>query len=251
MFGKMIYYDAKAIKEYAAIATGKNQTVPEKHSKEKGIDAQIDVPLVTVGVKNNTVTNYLTTNSLLLECSQFEKLLYGLDDYMDFTMLDDYDITTANRGTIIKFEGFIEIPEQFDLIQIFDRFSSLLDVSIDAAKIDGQSKEIVRAIFDGKNSFTIPMVTDIDGQILCAKAQKENLLLPYEELEELVDESVTILARLSSIMIPAEKHYYDPLKDFMRLNRAMRKKAPQRIEGMEKLYVDGEYRNIDLLAVYV
>jgi hypothetical protein len=72
MFGKMIYYDAKAIKEYAAIASGKNQTVPEKHSKEKGIDAQIDVPLVTVGVKNNIVTNYLTTNSLLLECSQFE-----------------------------------------------------------------------------------------------------------------------------------------------------------------------------------
>ena len=251
MFGKMIYYDAKAIKEYASIASGKNKAVPEKYSQEKGIDAQIEAPLVAVGVKNNTVTDYHTTNSLLLECSQFEKLLDGRDDYMDFTMSDQFDITTANRGSIIRFDGFIEIPEQFDLIQIIDRFSPVLNVSIDAAKIDAQSKEIVRAIFDGNNAFTIPMETDLDGQILCAKARKDNLLIPYEELEELAEESVTILAKLSSVIVQADKYYYDPLKDFMHLNRAMRKRAPERIEGMQKLYVDGEYRNIELLAIYV
>ncbi len=87
--------------------------------------------------------------------------------------------------------------------------------------------------------------------VLCGKAKKENLLIPYEEAEEYAEETVTVLARLSSAVISPDKCFYDPLKDFMHLNRATRKKAPERIEGMEKLYTDAEYRKIDVLAIYV
>ena len=251
MFGKMVYYDAKAISEYSSFAAGKKQAVMEAYSNERGLDAQVGAPPLYVGIKNNTVLNYRATNSLLLECNQFEKLLDGRDDFLDFTISDRYDITTAERSTIIKFNGFPEIPEQFDLIQVLDRFRPFLNASIDATNLEAHNKEVVRALFNGNNSFTVPVVFDLDNHILCGKAHNNNLLVPYEEMEEMADESVTVLARLSSMMIPAEKNYYDPLKDFMHLNRAMRKKAPQRIEGMEKLYVDGEYRNIEILAIYL
>lgn len=251
MFGKMIYYDAKAIREYYALALGENHAVIDNYSKESGVDAKVDASIISVGVKNNKVANYQMANSLLLECSKFEKAISDRDDYLDFTTSDQYDVGTASRGYIIKFEGLMEVPEQFDLIQLLDRFGPFLDSSIEASNVEEKNKDIVRALFNGNDSFTIPLILDLDDFVLCGKVKKENLLISYDEMEEYADEAVTVLARLSSAVISSNKCYYDPLKDFMHLNRAMRKKTPDRIEGMEKLYLDTEYRKVDVLAIYV
>ena len=64
------------------------------------------------------------------------------------------------------------------------------------------------------------------------------------------DEEVTILARVSSNKKRADKPFYDPLKDFLSLNRTARKSLEPRDKSMEPVKVDDDYRMIDVLAIY-
>ena len=59
--------------------------------------------------------------SLLYNCDEFEKLLSGRDDYFDFTQSSDFDLMTMSRGVIIKFDGYIKVPGEFDLTQTIDK----------------------------------------------------------------------------------------------------------------------------------
>lgn len=250
MFGKMIYYDDKTVAEYYSYATGKPYNRLQNQSQENGLNAHLDILSASAGVSKNSTLSYQTTSSLLLECENFERLLAKREDFLDFTTHDEFDLDTANRGTIIKFTGYIEIPEQFDMVQIIDRFKPVLASSIDQQDWEQQNKGIAQAIFEGTDSFSIPLVFELEGRILCAKVKKDHLLVSYDDIEELTTDEVTVLGRLASGIIPKDKCFYDPLKDFMHLNRATRKKTPERIAGLEKLFLDSPYRNIDVLAIY-
>ena len=81
--------------------------------------------------------------------------------------------------------------------------------------------------------------------MLCAKMHQENLIAEYEEYEQ-----VTVLARVSSGIVDSNKPFYDPLKDFMTMNRMMRRGMKDRGEELKALTVDKDYRQIDILAIY-
>ena len=67
----------------------------------------------------------------------------------------------------------------------------------------------------------------------------------YEELE------VTIVARIiSSNSISPKKAFYDPLKDFMTLNRTLRRSMGERGEGLMEICADRDYRMLEVLAIY-
>ena len=63
MFGNLVYYDKEKIDQYTALITGQP---------------------VQSNVNKNIFSAGRTTN-FLLECSKFEELLQGRDDYVDFT----------------------------------------------------------------------------------------------------------------------------------------------------------------------
>ena len=136
------------------------------------------------------------------------------------------------------------------MVQTLDRFKPFLMESINKQDWEEQNKNIAQTLFNGAGSFSIPLIFELAERTLCAKIKKENLLVSYDEIEEITEDEVTVLARISSGVITPEKCYYDPLKDFMHLNRATRKKAPERVAGMEKLFLDSPYRNLDILAIY-
>ena len=71
----------------------------------------------------------------------------------------------------------------------------------------------------------------------------------YEELSE-IDENITILARVTSQFVSSTKPYYDPLKEFMALNRMMRKSMGDRGKEFSPIYVDDQYRMVEVLAIY-
>ena len=77
------------------------------------------------------------------------------------------------------------------------------------------------------------------------------MLVKYENMEEYEELEVTIIARITSgNMVNAEKSFYDPLKDFMTLNRAMRRSMERRADGLNEIYADRDYRMIEILAIY-
>ena len=100
-------------------------------------------------------------------------------------------------------------------------------------------------------STTKQKLIDFDEQLMCSKLISNNMLVKYEDMEEYEELEVTIIARITSgNMVNAKKAFYDPLKDFMTLNRAMRRSIGGRTDGLYEIYADRDYRTIEILAIY-
>ena len=240
MFGNVVYYDRKKMDEYKSIIKGQRNLEIDEYEITNDKGAKLDLKAVGLDINATKAYKAKIQDSLLLNCDEFEKALSGRDDYYDFTTSSDYDITTMRRGTIIK----------FDLIQTIDRFKPMLIASMTTKDMEESEQEALRSFLDSTNA-KIPVLVDFDEQILCSKILSENLQIEYEALEEYEDLEVTILARITSNnSISSSKAFYDPLKDFMTLNRAMRRGMGERTEGLNEIFADVDYRTIEIIAIY-
>lgn len=242
MFGKIIYFDEEKINEYKSALIGKkNIKVNQINvSDDKGID--VNIAIANGSVKASKSYNAEVQDSLLLECNEFE---YALNekkvDYLDFTISDEYDISTTPRGYIIKFDWLLEIANGFDISETLHKYKRFfVDESEDfAAFIEDKSPHI-------------PLLVELDDNLLCAKVDINNLKIDYVELEDYENIEVTILARMiSSNKISKNKAIYDPLKDYITLNRQLRRQfANDRPEELAELYADEDYYAIEIIAMY-
>ena len=250
MFGKIVYFDKKTIEDYKALIKGKRQYEISEYEVYDDKGAGIDLKAVTADAKASKKYKARVVDSPLYDCNEFEKMLKGRDDYFDFTESSAYDLTTIPRGSIIKVDALIEIPEGFDYMHLLDMFKPFLIESINNDDMEESGKETIKYVFKGAKATRIPMICDVDDYLLCTKLTKDNLILEYEELEE-VDESITILARISTGEVNSEKPFYDPLKDFITLNRTLRRSLKDsRGEELAAISVENNYRMIDVLAIY-
>ncbi len=249
MFGKIIYFDKKTIAEYRSIISGKPNLEIEEFdvSNDRGINA--DLKLVSADVKASKSYKAKVQESDLFDCDQFEKALIGRDDYFDFTVSSDCDITTVPNRSIIKMDGFIEVPEDFDIVKMIDIFKPFIIEMNQHKEMEETSKMALQTFLGSANATKIPLVFEGEGILLCSKVLQESLIISYEELSE-IDDTVTVLARVTSSFISCSKPYYDPLKDFMSLNRMMRKSIGERGKEFSPIYVDEQYRMIEVLAIY-
>ena len=250
MFCNVIYYDKNKIDEYRAVVKGQRNLQIDEYevSNDKGV--QIDLKAFGAGAKANKTYKAKVQESLLYNCDEFEKLLTGRDDFFDFTQSENYDLTTMRRGTIIKFDGYIKVPEEFDYTQTIARFKPLLVDSVVNDSMDKSEQAAVKAFFETTDT-KIPILIDLNEQLMCSKLASNNMLVKYEDMEEYEELEVTIIARIiSSGMVKAQTAFYDPLKDFMTLNRVIRRSVEGRTDGLNEIYVDKDYRTIEVLAIY-
>ena len=85
------------------------------------------------------------------------------------------------------------------------------------------------------------------------KAVQDNLLVNYNELEDLEGREVTVLAKIET-----RKYYkdtplkvFDIYKDFLGLNRALRKQiVDQKSNDFESVEIEEDYLGLELLAIY-
>ena len=249
MFGRMMYYDKKTVDEYKSIIKGQRHVQVEEYevSNDKGVS--VDLKAVSADTKASKKYVAKVIESMLYDCYEFEKLLTGRDDYFDLTQSCEFDLSTIPRGSIIKVDAFLEVPENFDIMQVIDRFKPLFMDSIDTDTMEQSGKEALRAFLESAKATRIPIIGDVDDFLLCAKMYQENLVSDYEEFEE-IDEQVTVVARVSSDIVNCSKPFYDPLKDFMTMNRMMRRSLKDRGKELNALMVEKNYRMIDILAIY-
>lgn len=242
MFGKVIYFDEIKINEYKSALLGKNSVKINQIevSDDKGIG--VNIPIANGSIKDNKSYTAEIQNSLLLACNEFESVLSEKQvDYSDFTISEQYDISTTPRGYIIKFNGILEIPEGFDISETLHKYKRfLLDES-----------EEFSAIIEGKSP-SIPLLVELDNNLLCSKIDIEKLNIDYVELEDYENIEVTILARMvSSNKISKKKAIYDPLKDYITLNRQIRREfANDRPEELAEIFVDEDYYMVEVIAMY-
>lgn len=249
MFGKIIYYDKKTVAEYKSIISGKPNLEIEEYdvSNDKGINA--DLKIVSADVKATKSYKAKVQESDLYDCDLFEKMLAVRDDYFDFTISSDYDISTIPNRSIIKMDGYIEIPEDFDMVKLIEVFKPFIMNMDQFKEMEETSKMALQTFLGSANATKIPLVFEGENALFCTKLFQDNMIIPYEELSE-IDENVTILARVTSQFVSNTKPYYDPLKDFMSLNRMMRKSMGDRGKEFSPIYVDAPYRILEVLAIY-
>ena len=246
----MIYYDAPRVSDFGAIIKGSKNIKIEKMDIVNDKGANITLPAVGGNIKASKSYEATIEESILFDCREFEKLLVGRDDYFDFTENVGLDIATLGRGHIIKFDSTIKVPEEFDLTQTIDKFKPMLIASLVKDNMD-QSEQVALQVFLETSDTKIPVLIDFGEQLMCSKLISNNMLVKYEDMEEYEELEVTIIARITSgNMVNAKKAFYDPLKDFMTLNRAMRRSIGGRTDGLYEIYADRDYRTIEILAIY-
>ena len=249
MFGKILYYDKKTIDEYMALIKNKKQVKIEEYEIEKNQGVELDTKVLSANTRTNKKHKGIIVDNYLYDCNQFEKELSNRDDYFDFTESADYELTNVPRGSIIKIEAFIEIPENFDIMKIIDTFKPLLRDSVKEKSGETVNEKILDIFFGSTEATKIPIIADADEGLMCGKLNEDNLIVAYEELEEL-DEPIILLARVSSGVVDKEKPYYDPLKDFIPMNRTMRRTIKDRGKELEPLFAENDYQRIEILAIY-
>lgn len=251
MFGKIIYYDKKTIDEYIALIKGKKNIQVDEYdiANDKGLKA--DLKVLEADAKASKSYKAKVQESLLFDCNEFERMLSGRDDYIDFCTTLGRDIATVSRGYIIKIDAIVNIPEEFDMVTLIDKFKPLLMDSIDLENTNEGSKIALQTFLGNAKATKIPVILEMDEDILCGKIVAENLIIDYSELEEFEGEEITILARSSSNgMSATSKAFYDPLKDFLSLNRMLRKQMKDMPNEFSSICADSEYKPVDILAIY-
>lgn len=252
MFGKVIYYDNDRIDEFVSLITGEKRVSVREivHSSEKG--GSIDIKVAGGSAKENFSYSASVKESFLLELAEFEKMLANRDDYLDF-YADEYSLDAVGRGTLVKLWGNIFVPEEFDLHHTIKKFkpilvsSMMLDNDFDADDIMAMN-----VLISNDDDIKIPVVVEYEDHKLCSMLNSRYLSCTFEEFEDIEDEEVTILARMAgSGAIRNTKAYYDPLKDFISLNRTFRRSMERdRGEGLEPLYLTEDYYKIEIVAIF-
>ena len=79
-------------------------------------------------------------------------------EYFDLA-LDDYDINTVPRMSIIRVNGSFEIPEEIDMFSVAQKFMPLITSQIETTS--DNERELMEA-FLGKASADIPIVMGDD-----------------------------------------------------------------------------------------
>lgn len=146
-------------------------------------------------------------------------------------------------------DGYIEVPEDFDMVKVIDLFKPYLMQMEQFEDMEDASKMALQTFLSSASATKIPLVFEGENTLFCSKVNQDNMIISYEDLSE-IDDTVTILARVTSAFVSYSKPYYDPLKDFLALNRMMRKSMGDIGKEFGPIYADDQYRMLEILAVY-
>jgi len=250
MFGKVIYYDRNKVADYTAIIDGKPTVEVGSTHTTKSKEAGISRVPVTLGAKKEEAYEETKIESILHNISRFEKKLESRDDFFDFTVRSNICLETILRGNLVKFSGFIYVPEEFGMIQMIEKFKPIL---MNQATLGMQSDEteLLNTLFGAQNT-KIPMISNIDDTEICALIETNSLKISYEEFEDYEEIEMSILARtLDSRLIDKEKPFFDPFKHFIQLPRAMRRAMKNDEEDeFGPIYAEENYRLFEIIAIY-
>lgn len=185
---------------------------------------------------------------------EFLSLLENNAYYNDFTKENsDNNISELGIPTIIRANCEIYIPEQFDMIKIIDEYKDFLISKMDLK--NNEDQDILNALF--KNSkMKIPVFCELGEScnywLGVSNIFSEDLKVDYNDLEDYESKTITIIARLNSRRYSNQKPIivYDIYKDFLGLNRALRKQIRNGKQEFEKISVEEDFLDLEILVAY-
>ena len=180
----------------------------------------------------------------------FYENLEQSEDYIDFVEKDSC-IESVGRGLIIRIETEIMIPEAYDTFSILNIFPESIIQEQITSEIEDDDKDMVRSFFKMKKASLPICMKKEDGKLLCSRLYSNYFLCANEEFEESLDDDLVVVAKVLSPNKSKEKEIFNPLKDFIVLNRAARRSMDIKdSEGLENIYAGEDYMDLEILAIY-
>lgn len=251
MFRSFIYLDEDKLYTYKRQIDGKNtaslKTVTQK--KTVGFSAAAR----GLGMSGETATSIdgEFEKDVSFDYDRFELDLSQLDgeDYFDCVLNSDYDLSTIPAMKLARICSSFEIPEAFDAVNLIEQFRPLLMGQIETKSAGEQ--EALQGIL-GKASADIPFIIELDDITISGKLNAKHLCEDYSSLEEYVDQDVYMLCKVVGIVRKDMVEIFDPLKDFIRLPRAMRRQmnTDGNAGGLETISVEGPVLKVEVIAIY-
>lgn len=250
MFRSFIYLDKDKLYSYKKLIEG-GYVQPKTVSKTRTKAASAGIKGASISLKDEE--NFVTDveKDPFWDYDRFELALSDLEgeDYFDFiTNEDSYDVCSVPAMKIFRMSGNISIPEEFDLFNLVESFMPLL---LESMPIKNESEQEIANTFLGKAKADIPIVLETPDAAIVGKLNSKYLLEEYTSLEEYEDQEVTILCKVIGVSHQARVVIFNPLKDFIKLNRTMRRSSSfENCQGVEPIVVDGPVVKVEFIAIY-
>ena len=248
MFRSFIYLDQEKMYSYLRQIDVDYAYQPVELSKKKTRGGSFGTDVLGVNAGIEIEEKREVTKDVIKDYDRFEKKLEELSgsEYFDLA-LDDYDINTVPRMSIVRVNGSFEIPEQFDMFSVAQKFMPLITSQIETSS--DNERELMEA-FLGKASADIPIVIEDEELTIASKLSMGSLEEEYAELEEYNEQEIYILCKVVGIIQKDKVEIFNPLKDFIKLPRAVRRGMDSGNQGMEPILVDGPVLKVEVIAIY-
>ena len=251
MFRSFIYLDSDKFYTYKRQIDGKNAVKPKSMSQKKTLALTAGVKSLGVNGATETSIDSEFENDVSFDYDQFERQLDQLqgEDYFDFVLHDEYDLTTVPSMKLIRICSGFKIPEAFDIVKLIEQFKPMLMGQITTSSTGEQ--EALEEIL-GKASADIPFTVELDDVVISGKLNAKYLYEEYASLEDYVDQDVYMLCKVVGMMRKDTVEIFDPLKDFIRLPRVMRREMMKSggSIGVDKIFVNGPVLKVEVIAIY-
>ena len=244
-FRSFIYLDAKKVEDYLDVL-GEGSTQSRK-KKAIGASAMLGPVKAGAGVEADYSPNHSPSARYnLLERKLTERLN---DDFFDATQ-KSCDIKTVPSMSIIKFSGYVRIPESFDKLNLIKQYiQPLRDAGMITLEGDPATNEFALSFFE-QTSADIPILISGNKVNLSSKLKMDNFVdSSHQDLEDLEDEELFFLCKVHSLDTNNEVTIFDPAKDFLKMNRALRRSMTE-TEGLEKIIEKGPILKVEIIAIY-
>lgn len=251
MFRSFIYLDEDRFYTYKRQIDGSNSPQPKSMLQKKSAGFSAAMRGLGVNGSMETSVNGEFEKDASFDYDAFEYALSRLDgeDYFDCVLNDGYDLTTIPAMKILRICSGFEIPEAFDAVNLIDKFKPML-----MGQIETKSSEEQEAleVFLGKASADIPFIIECDDVTISGKLNAKYLHEEYANLEDYTDQDVYFLCKVVGMVRRDTVEIFDPLKDFIRLPRSMRRQmtASGNSVGLDKISVEGPVLKVEVIAIY-
>lgn len=247
MFRSFTYLDVDALTQYSSqIIQRKTMQIA---SSKASVSAHFGPAKASFELQGKE--NPEDSDSYLL-FDAFEKELESLsgDRYFDFLNGDDYDPMTLPPMSIIRFRGFATVPDSFDVMNTFSNFAPMMIRAGLLNADEGNVPEgVLLQLLSGEKA-RIPLL--IEGLDIAVFARLQTNFLLDDDIsmmEDLEDEESVYLCKVGSYSMRDKVVVYDPLKDFMKLGRSIRR-SMNRTKELEQIEVPGPILRAELIAIY-
>ena len=244
MFRSFIYLDTDALNRYAQQLELGYRTKIE--SAKVGAAANFGVANAKVELEGTPSQNNVFSLYDKLE-RKIEKLQGN--EYFDF-LSGDFDESTIPPMSLMRFNGNASILEAFDLMNTLKTFAPLLNAAGQLNESNTEiPNELILNLLNRENA-QIPLLIDgLSIQIYSKLKTRFIIDGDVSAIEDLEDEEVAFLCKVESHVLKDKVVVYDPLKDFMKLGRALRRNI-KRTPELEEVIVPGPALKVELIAIY-